>query len=305
MNDHLTASLVVYVPYTILYIRMFRIQFRIQYVPYTHQYLIVLLLGSLFFAKLNLFLLLSYYIAFPFVIKVLYVLYSPEVNECPIDLYFVIDTSETIALQESPPGSLVESVTNFTKKFVEKLKDEDYKGKVKITWTVGGLHFSMTQKTISSLTSKDNFINELKRIRYLGKGTFIDCALQKMTENIMVHSADPTSNPKRQRFAVVITDGHVTGNPCEGIKVAAEKARDKGIKIFSIASSNNLEESGLREIANSPVKVYRSNYMAVDLSRGRPEILTEHIDRIYKTMVMSCSVPCFVLYSLYLPFVCQ
>lgn len=34
----------------------------------------------------------------------------PEKNECPIDLYFTIDTSETIALQEPPPGSLVESI---------------------------------------------------------------------------------------------------------------------------------------------------------------------------------------------------
>lgn len=31
-------------------------------------------------------------------------------RECPIDLYFTIDTSETIALQESPPGALVESI---------------------------------------------------------------------------------------------------------------------------------------------------------------------------------------------------
>lgn len=31
-------------------------------------------------------------------------------NDCPIDVYFTIDTSETIALQEPPPGSLVESI---------------------------------------------------------------------------------------------------------------------------------------------------------------------------------------------------
>lgn len=220
----------------------------------------------------------------------LLVLYSSETEECPIDLYFVIDTSETIALQEPPPGSLVYSVTNFTKKFVEKLEDVEYKGKVKITWAVGGLHFSMTQPIISRLTTmKDDFINKL-RIDYLGKGTFIDCAIQKMSEEIMIRSSDLASTAKVQRFAVVITDGHVTGNPCGGIKVAAERARDKGIKIFSIASSNSLEELGLREIANSPVGVYRSNYMAVDLSKGRPEILTEHIDRIYNTMVMFCFI---------------
>lgn len=225
--------------------------------------------------------------------EVLYVLYSPEIIECPIDLYFVIDTSETIALQEPPPGSLVNSVTNFTKKFVERLEDVDYKHRVKITWNVGGLHFSMTQPIISRLTNKQDFIAKLRQISYLGKGTFIDCALKKMSEEIMIIPSDPTI--KRQRFAVVITDGHVTGNPCEGIKVAAERARDKGIKIFSIASSNKLEEIGLREIANSPVGVYRSNYMAVDLSKGRPELLTNHIDRIYNTMVMSHSIPCMCM----------
>lgn len=221
-------------------------------------------------------------------------LYSPEVIECPINLYFVIDTSETIALQEPPPGSLVESVTNFTKKFVEKLQDK-HQGKVKITWSVGGLHFSMTQKIISSLTDKQNFNDKLKNISYLGKGTFIDCALKRMSEEIMISDTDPV-NSKTQRFAVVITDGHVTGSPCEGIKVAAEQARDKGIKIFSVASSNLLEETGLREIANSPVGVYRSDYMAVNLSKGRPEILTQHIDRIYDTMVISCPVPCLDLW---------
>ncbi|XP_060797738.1 collagen alpha-2(VI) chain isoform X2 [Neoarius graeffei] len=214
-----------------------------------------------------------------------------KIIECPIDLYFVIDTSETIALQEPPPGSLVNSVTNFTKKFVERLEDIDYKHRVKITWNVGGLHFSMTQPIISKLTNKQDFITKLKLISYLGKGTFIDCALKKMSEEIMIIPSDPTI--KRQRFAVVITDGHVTGNPCEGIKVAAERARDKGIKIFSIASSNKLEEIGLREIANSPVGVYRSNYMAVDLSKGRPELLTNHIDRIYNTMLHLAYQECY------------
>lgn len=36
--------------------------------------------------------------------------FPPEKSECPIDVYFTIDTSETIALQEPPPGSLVNSI---------------------------------------------------------------------------------------------------------------------------------------------------------------------------------------------------
>lgn len=93
------------------------------------------------------------------------------------------------------------------------------------------------------------------------------------------------SYPKALRFAVVITDGHVTGNPCGGIKVAAERARDEGIRMFVVAASKNVEETGLREIANSPATVYRRDFMAVDLSQGRAIIHTDTIDRIIKTMV--------------------
>lgn len=118
-------------------------------------------------------------------------------------------------------------------------------------------------------------------IVYLGKGTYIDCALTNMTQEMM----RAPSSPKALRFSVVITDGHVTGNPCGGIKVAAEAARDKGIKLFVVAASRNVDETGLREIANSPATVYRREFMAVDLSSGRAVIDTETIDRIIKTMV--------------------
>uniref|UniRef100_A0A671S1T5 Collagen alpha-2(VI) chain n=1 Tax=Sinocyclocheilus anshuiensis TaxID=1608454 RepID=A0A671S1T5_9TELE len=205
-------------------------------------------------------------------------------TECPIDLYFVIDTSETIALQENPPGSLVNSIKDFTTAFAGKLKDVNYKGLVQISWSVGGLHFSQRQEIISTITSKDVFIERLKPITYLGKGTYIDCAITNMTQQLV----RSPSKPNATRFAVVITDGHVTGNPCGGIKVAAERARDEFIKIFAVASSRNLEETGLREIANSPAGVYRNKYMAVDLTGVRPVIVTSTIDRIYDTMVMQC-----------------
>uniref|UniRef100_A0AAQ5X8C0 VWFA domain-containing protein n=1 Tax=Amphiprion ocellaris TaxID=80972 RepID=A0AAQ5X8C0_AMPOC len=201
---------------------------------------------------------------------------------CPIDVYFTIDTSETIALQESPPGSLVESIKKFTEQFVQRLEDEELRGVVRINWNIGGLHFSQTQQVFSRFATKNDFISNLRGIRYLGKGTYIDCALKAMTEEMLRSPAYPSA----LRFAVVITDGHVTGNPCGGIKVAAEEARDKGIRMFVVAASMNKEETGLREIANSPATVYRREFQAVDLSQGREIIHTETIDRIIKTMVM-------------------
>uniref|UniRef100_A0A3Q1AXU7 Collagen alpha-2(VI) chain n=1 Tax=Amphiprion ocellaris TaxID=80972 RepID=A0A3Q1AXU7_AMPOC len=218
-------------------------------------------------------------------------------SACPIDVYFTIDTSETIALQESPPGSLVESIKKFTEQFVQRLEDEELRGVVRINWNIGGLHFSQTQQVFSRFATKNDFISNLRGIRYLGKGTYIDCALKAMTEEMLRSPAYPSA----LRFAVVITDGHVTGNPCGGIKVAAEEARDKGIRMFVVAASMNKEETGLREIANSPATVYRREFQAVDLSQGREIIHTETIDRIIKTMKHLAYIECYKVSCLETP----
>uniref|UniRef100_A0A1A8IH69 Collagen alpha-2(VI) chain n=2 Tax=Nothobranchius kuhntae TaxID=321403 RepID=A0A1A8IH69_NOTKU len=213
-------------------------------------------------------------------------------RKCPIDVYFTIDTSETIALQESPPGSLVESIKQFVEQFVNRLKDEEIKGSVQITWKTGGLHFSKKQEIISSIGSMPDFVTRLKAIRYLGNGTYIDCAIKKMSSE-MLAAPQESSSHSTLRFGVVITDGHVTGNPCGGIKVAAEDARDKGIRMFVVAASNNIEETELREIANSPASVFRDEFMAVDLSQGRPKIDIATMDRIIKTMKHLAYAECY------------
>ncbi|XP_076601971.1 collagen alpha-2(VI) chain [Chaetodon auriga] len=218
-------------------------------------------------------------------------------NECPIDVYFTIDTSETIALQEPPPGALVESIKDFAKQFVQRLEDAEFRGAVRINWNIGGLHFSQEQRVFSRIGSKADFITGVSGIRYLGKGTYIDCALTNMTQEML----RSPSYPKALRFAVVITDGHVTGNPCGGIKVAAERARDEGIRMFVVAASKNVEETGLREIANSPATVYRQEFMAVDLSQGRAIIHTDTIDRIIKTMKHLAYVECYSVSCLETP----
>ncbi|XP_053738763.1 collagen alpha-2(VI) chain [Synchiropus splendidus] len=201
-------------------------------------------------------------------------------HDCPIDIYFTIDTSETIALQEPPPGALVESIKLFTETFVNRLADTELRQVVRINWNIGGLHFSQTQEVFSSIGDKQSFLDGLKNIVYLGKGTYIDCALTKMKDQML----RSRKTPKPLRFAVVITDGHVTGEPCGGIKEAAEQARDEGIRLFVVAASDNIDEHGLKEIANSPSQVYRREYMAVDLKSGKPVIHVDTIDQIIKTM---------------------
>ncbi|XP_076159354.1 collagen alpha-2(VI) chain isoform X1 [Alosa pseudoharengus] len=213
-----------------------------------------------------------------------------EKPECPIHLYFVIDTSETIALQEPPPGSLVNSTRDFVEMFVKQLEDVDYRGLVQITWQIGGLHFSQTQRIISSITDKTSFLDRLLKrpgMNYLGKGTYIDCALTNMTAQVK-NSGQPS-----MRFAVVITDGHVTGNPCGGIKTAAEQAKDLGIRLFAVATSNKMDDTGLREIASSPVGVYHDGLMAVNISSTSVAISRPTAKRIIQTMMHQAYQECY------------
>ncbi|KAK0149507.1 Collagen alpha-2(VI) chain [Merluccius polli] len=213
-----------------------------------------------------------------------------EVVDCPIRLYFTIDTSETIALQESPPGILVENIKEFTKVFAQRLSDEEYRGgRVRLTWSIGGLHFSQRQVVFSQFSTRESFIRSLSSIHYLGKGTYTDCALGNMTAEMTRHP----SGQKTSLFSVVITDGHVTGSPCGGMKACAEKARDQGIRIFSVAATRTVDEAGLREIANQPIEVYRDDYIAVDLADGRPKIMTDTIDRIIKVMKHQAYLECY------------
>uniref|UniRef100_A0AAY4AWV8 Collagen alpha-2(VI) chain n=1 Tax=Denticeps clupeoides TaxID=299321 RepID=A0AAY4AWV8_9TELE len=205
---------------------------------------------------------------------------SAGVTECPVFVYFVLDTSETIALQEVPPGSLVNSVKAFTKAFAQKLQDELYNSQTEMIWSMGGLHFSQRTSVFSDLTGRERFSKRVDGIRYFGRGTYIDCALANMTREV---TRTPT-RVKAVRFAVVVTDGHATGNPCGGIVAAAEQARDKGIRLFAVAASNNVDENGLRLIADSPTDLYRHNYVAVDLGKGKPEVVHSTVDRIIEAM---------------------
>ncbi|XP_041118576.1 collagen alpha-2(VI) chain-like isoform X1 [Polyodon spathula] len=215
--------------------------------------------------------------------------------KCPINVYFTIDTSESIALQVLPPGGLVDRVKTFSEHFVKKLQEEKYKDHILITWEFGGLHFSNRVEIYSQITSNSSeYIQRLRSINYLGRGTFTDCALANMTSQVVAQA----SPDNRVRFAVVITDGHVTGSPCGGMKARAESARDAGIRLFAVSPSANKYESGLREIANSPVELYRNNYQATGITG---EIHMETIDRIIKVMKQEAYSECYRLTCLEKP----
>nr|XP_006000057.1 PREDICTED: collagen alpha-2(VI) chain-like [Latimeria chalumnae] len=177
---------------------------------------------------------------------------------CPISVYFVVDTSESVALKEYPWGSLVDVLKLFLRTFVSKLQTVNLQAS-KVNLEIGGLHFSDRVEIFSQVTSNiQDFLQRVKAINYIGRGTFIDCALRNMTEQMRLSS----QGRPQLRFAVILTDGHITGNPCGGVQAAAEAARAAGIKIFVVATSLDTMESELKMIASSPVEVYRKDYIA-------------------------------------------
>lgn len=180
-----------------------------------------------------------------------------EKRKCPISVSFLIDTSESIALQLIPPGSLVQKSKDFVEEFIRKI---DAVGiayeQIHINWELGGLHFSDEVKEFAAIDSdKDTFLANLKNIAYIGRGTYTDCALKNMT-----HQMSQVKDKNSIRYAVVITDGHVTGEPCGGMKHQADRAKEMGIKLFVVGASRKIYESGLKEIASSPAEIFMNDY---------------------------------------------
>uniref|UniRef100_A0A8C5ZJE3 Collagen type VI alpha 2 chain n=1 Tax=Marmota marmota marmota TaxID=9994 RepID=A0A8C5ZJE3_MARMA len=205
----------------------------------------------------------------------------PEKADCPVNVYFVLDTSESVTMQ-SPTDSLLYHMQQFVPQFISQLQNEFYLDQVALSWRYGGLHFSDQVEVFSPPGSdRASFTKSLQNIRSFRRGTFTDCALANMTQEIRQHVGRGVVN-----FAVVITDGHVTGSPCGGIKLQAERAREEGIRLFAVAPNRNLNEQGLRDIASAPHELYRNNYATM-----RPEsteIDQDTINRIIKVMVRSC-----------------
>ena len=99
-----------------------------------------------------------------------------------------------------------------------------------------------------------------------------------MTQEVRQHVGKGVVN-----FAVIITDGHVTGSPCGGIKLQAERAREEGIRLFAVPPNLKLNEQGLRDIANTPHELYRNNYAT--MRPDSTEIDQDTVNRIIKVMV--------------------
>ncbi|XP_042373005.1 collagen alpha-1(VI) chain-like, partial [Plectropomus leopardus] len=189
--------------------------------------------------------------------------------DCPVDLFFVLDTSESVALRQKPPNFYIDQIKTFTNNFIDELKELRHRCDRTLTWNSGALHYSDDVKLVQELTDMRTGRSALKAkiraIDYIGKGTYTDCAIKSGLAELLVGGSHYHEN----KYIVVVTDGHpITGykEPCGGVQEAANEARQHGVKVFAVAISPDQEDTRLSLIATD--QSYRQNFTAADDSRS-------------------------------------
>ncbi|XP_038156360.1 collagen alpha-1(VI) chain [Cyprinodon tularosa] len=196
-------------------------------------------------------------------------------RDCPVDLFFVLDTSESVALRQKPPEFYINQIKEFTKEFIDELKEVQHQCDRVVTWNSGALHYSdetiLVRHLSNMRTERQALKNDIDQISYIGKGTYTDCAIKRGLGELLVGGSHYHEN----KYIVVVTDGHpITGykEPCGGVQEAANEARQHGVKVFAVAISPDQEDTRLAIIATD--QSYRQNFTAADETRSAQKIET-------------------------------
>uniref|UniRef100_A0A673JU64 Collagen, type VI, alpha 1 n=1 Tax=Sinocyclocheilus rhinocerous TaxID=307959 RepID=A0A673JU64_9TELE len=172
-------------------------------------------------------------------------------------------------LRAKPPEFFINQIKTFTKLFIDQLKDLPQQCNRDVTWNSGALHYSDDTELVMGLVDLKTKRSELKaaidKIKYIGKGTYTDCAIKEGISELLRAGTHYHEN----KYIVVVTDGHpMTGykEPCGGVQEAANEARQHAIKVFAVAISPDQEDTRLSVIATDVN--YRQNFTAADSSRS-------------------------------------
>ena len=174
-----------------------------------------------------------------------------------VDLVFVLDGS----------GSVGQENFERTKSFVANVSDAFEIGADQTR--VGVIKYSSSATVefhLNAYTSKTLLNQAIRNITYNGGGTQTVAALNLMQSQsfLVENGARPEFNAV-SRAAVVITEGRSQG--AAAVAVPADLAREKGITIFAIGVTDNVNMDELNAIANKPNDTYVfhvSNFDAID-----------------------------------------
>ncbi|XP_005876211.1 PREDICTED: collagen alpha-1(XXVIII) chain [Myotis brandtii] len=144
---------------------------------------------------------------------------GPKCKETPLDLLFVIDSSESVG-----PNNF-EIIKNFVKTLTDQVALD------LATVHIGIINYSHKVEKVAPLmefSSKNDFKLAVDNMQYLGEGTYTATALDEA--NQMFKAA----RPGVKKVALVITDGQTDTRDKKNLTEVVKNARDTKVEIFVI-----------------------------------------------------------------------
>lgn len=144
---------------------------------------------------------------------------GPKCKETPLELLFVIDSSESVGLQN------FQIIKNFVKTLIDQVA-------LDLTIAhIGIINYSHKVEKVADLmqfSNKDDIKLAVDNMQYLGEGTYTATALH--AANDMFEAA----RPGVKKVALVITDGQTDTRDKKNLKEVVKNARDINVEIFVI-----------------------------------------------------------------------
>uniref|UniRef100_A0A673SWQ2 Collagen type XXVIII alpha 1 chain n=1 Tax=Suricata suricatta TaxID=37032 RepID=A0A673SWQ2_SURSU len=144
---------------------------------------------------------------------------GPKCKETPLELLFVIDSSESVGLEN------FEIIKNLVKTLSDQVALD------LATARIGIINYSHKVEKVAHLTqfsNKDDFKLAVDNMQYLGEGTYTASALHEA--NHMFEAA----RPGVKKVALVITDGQTDTRDKKNLTQVVKKASDINVEIFVI-----------------------------------------------------------------------
>ncbi|CAD7690447.1 unnamed protein product [Nyctereutes procyonoides] len=144
---------------------------------------------------------------------------GPKCKETPLELIFVIDSSESVGLENF----------EIIKSLVKTLSDQVALDLA--TARIGIINYSHKVEKVAHLTqfsNKDDFKLAVDNMQYLGEGTYTATALHEA--NHMFEAA----RPGVKKVALVITDGQTDSRDEKNLTEVVKRASDINVEIFVI-----------------------------------------------------------------------
>ncbi|XP_037692692.1 collagen alpha-1(XXVIII) chain isoform X1 [Choloepus didactylus] len=140
-------------------------------------------------------------------------------KEIPVELVFVIDSSESVGLEN------FQIIKDFVKALTDRIAGD------LSTARIGVINYSHKVEVVSDLklfSGKDSLKLAVDNMQYLGEGTYTGLALQKA--NLMFQDA----RPGVKKVALVITDGQTNDQDKHFLDEEVKKSNDISVETFVI-----------------------------------------------------------------------